>query len=125
MALFGKNKKTEETKPVAAVPATEQATSTTNVSGNFAHVLKNPRITEKATMHQSVGVYTFDVAERATKQDIAAAVRQTYKVTPRKVRIVVVPSKTTRSMKTGRTGVKSGGKKAYVYLKSGETITIS
>ena len=76
-------------------------------------------------MHQGVGVYTFDVAERATKQDIAAAVRQTYKVTPRKVRIVVVPSKTTRSMKTGRTGVKSGGKKAYVYLKSGETITIS
>jgi large subunit ribosomal protein L23 len=127
MALFGSKKKSE-TKPEAkaAAPATKQAASnSTQTGGNFAHVLKNPRITEKASMHQGVGVYTFDVDTRATKQDIAAAVRATYKVSPRKVRIVVVPSKMTRSMKTGRTGVKSGGKKAYVYLKNGETISIS
>jgi len=125
MALFGKKQKTEETKPVATTPVAKQAVSTTNVGGNFAHILKNPRITEKASMHQSVGVYTFDVDPRATKQDIAAAVRQTYKVTPHKIRVVSIPSKTTRSMRTGRAGVKSGGKKAYVYLKSGETITVS
>ena len=125
MALFGKKQKTEETKAPVAAPVAKQAVSTTNVGGNFSHILKNPRITEKASMHQSVGVYTFDVDPRATKQDIAAAVRQTYKVTPRKIRVVSVPSKATRSMRTGRAGVKSGGKKAYVYLKSGETITIS
>ncbi|HTR18626.1 MAG TPA: 50S ribosomal protein L23 [Candidatus Paceibacterota bacterium] len=129
MALFGRNKKTEEAKPVVAAQVAEtKAPARRNLGegrGNFSHVLKNPRITEKATMQQGLGVYAFDVADNATKQDVAAAVRQTYKVSPRKVRIVAIPSKTTRSMRTGRAGLKSGGKKAYVYLKSGETITIS
>jgi large subunit ribosomal protein L23 len=88
-------------------------------------MLKNPRITEKATMHQSESVYTFDVDMRATKRDIIAAVRAIYKVTPRKVAVVTVPSKTRRSMKTGMRGVSKGGRKAYVYLTKGETITIA
>jgi ribosomal protein L23 len=52
------------------------------------------------------------------------AVKELYSVTPRKVAVVNVKSKERRNMRTGRVGVKRGGKKAYVYLKSGETITI-
>ncbi len=92
---------------------------------DYAHVLKHPRITEKATTHQAASVYTFDIAERATKRDIIAAVRAIYKVTPHKVAIVVVPSKARRSMRTGQRGISRGGKKAYVYLKKGETITLA
>jgi large subunit ribosomal protein L23 len=132
MALFGRNKKEE--KPVKGGPvsggkeAEAQAVSLSldmPTRSDFSHILKHPRITEKATMHQATSVYTFDVAERATKRDIIAAVRAIYKVTPRKVAIITVPSKARRSMRTGMRGVSKGGKKAYVFLKKGETITIA
>jgi large subunit ribosomal protein L23 len=124
MALFGSKKKTEEQKPVA-VKAPARANPAQIGSGHIAHVLKRPRITEKASMHQSIGVYTFDVMQDATKSQIIAEVKSMYKVTPRKVRIVQIPSKQTRSTRTGKRGMRIGGKKAYVYLKSGETITIA
>jgi large subunit ribosomal protein L23 len=124
MALFGSKKNTEEMKPEAAKVVPAQTNTTMNM-GVVAHVLKNPRITEKASMHQNISVYTFDVATSATKTQIAAAIRSVYKVSPRKVRIVQVPAKKTRSTRTGKRGVKIGGKKAYVYLKNGETITIA
>ena len=117
MALF--NKKTAK---VEAAPATD------NKSGNrssTAHVLRHARITEKATMHSMESVYVFEVAERATKREIIMAVRDIYNVTPRMVRVAPIPTKTTRNMRTGVTGTKRGGKKAYVYLKKGETIIIS
>ncbi len=76
-------------------------------------------------MHSGQGVYTFDIAENANKNDVIAAVRALYKVTPRKVAVVTVPSKVRRNMRTGKVGVKRGGKKAYVYLKKGETINMS
>ena len=125
MALFGSNKKKEEQKAEAPQAQSAANVNFTQGTSNVSDVLKNPRITEKATMHSEGGVYTFDVAQNATKRSIAQAVRVAYKVTPRKVTIVQIPSKVKRSMRTGKTGVASGGKKAYVYLKKGETITIA
>jgi large subunit ribosomal protein L23 len=125
MAFFGSRKKVEEPKPEVVKAAPVRANSASNAGSSVAHVLKNPRITEKASMHQSIGVYTFDVAINATKTQIAEAIRNTYKVSPRKIRIVQIPVKQTRSTRTGKRGIKTGGKKAYVYLTSGETITIA
>jgi ribosomal protein L23 len=88
-------------------------------------VLSHARITEKASMHQDAKVYTFNISDRATKRDIIRAVHQIYKVTPRMVRVVTIPTKMVRHARTGKTGVKGGGKKAYVYLKSGDSIIIS
>jgi len=123
MAIFGtkkegKEKEKKEQKVAAPIPNAPSA------SRNLSHVLRHARVTEKATMHSEAGVYTFDVAEDATKRDIMQAVRLLYKVTPRKVAIVTVPSKSRRNARTGKTGIKHGGKKAYVYLKKGEQITI-
>ncbi|HEY4526735.1 MAG TPA: 50S ribosomal protein L23 [Candidatus Paceibacterota bacterium] len=92
---------------------------------DYAHILKHARITEKATMHQAGHVYTFDVASYATKRDIVRAVLALYKVKPIKVATVMVPEKKVRNMKTGKIGVKKGSKKAYVFIKQGETINIS
>lgn len=94
-------------------------------AGDLSHLLKNPRITEKATMHSSLSVYTFDVSDAATKRTVQRAIQLFYNVTPRKVAIVPIPTKVRRNMRTGKRGVSRGGKKAYVYLKKGETITIS
>ncbi len=115
-------KKTTKTKKAAT-----KATVVTNSPAtlNRANVLKGPRITEKASWHQMVGVYTFDITENATKRDIIREVQILYKVTPRMVRVARVPEKTKRNARTGRTGVSKSGRKAYVYLKAGETISIA
>jgi|SRR3989338_3206341 len=122
MSLF--SKKDTKKKPAAAAAAAPAAVPE---GGKFelSHVIVNPRITEKATFHSAQGVYVFDVAQSANKQQIAQAVRAIYTVTPRKVRIVTIPSKSKRSARTGKLGMKGGGKKAYVYLKKGETINLS
>lgn len=120
MALFGtKNTKKDEVKA-----ATKTTASTATVSAAATTLLKRPRITEKATAAALESVYVFDVAGTATKRDIIKAVVALYKVTPRKVTVASVPTKTVRSMRTGVRGTKGGGKKAYVYLKKGETISI-
>ena len=123
MALFSKKdskKKAEKNDDVKAVKAVG-----VSVPRDLTHVLKHARITEKATMHSEQGVYTFNVAQSATKIDVKKAVFSLYKVTPRMVRILKVPTKVRRNAKTGKTGVTTIGKKAYVYLKKGETINLS
>ena len=92
---------------------------------DYSHILKHARITEKASMHQGGNVYMFDVATEATKRDIIRAVQALYKVKPVKVATVRVPEKKVRNMKTGKVGIKKGGKKAYVYIKQGDTINLS
>lgn len=121
MALFGtKTKKT--TKKADAVAKTE---SVSGEQRDLSHILSHARITEKATMHADAKVYTFDISDRATKRDIIRAVFQIYKVTPKKIRTVSIVKKEVRHARTGKTGMKGGGKKAYVYLKSGDSIIIS
>lgn len=120
MALFGTKKKAA--KKETAVATTEAVSAGQR---DLSHVLTHARITEKASVHQADKVYTFDVSSKATKRDIIRAVYQTYKVMPRAVRTVNIPTKTVRHARTGKTGVKGGGKKAYVYLKSGDSIIIS
>lgn len=122
MALFSRNKKADKKEETAAVPT--QAAASGNFGSNVAHVLLAPRITEKATMSTGMGVYVFDVMPTASKQQIKSAVERAYKVRPRLVRVVTIPTKNVRNMRTGQSGVQQGGKKAYVYLKKGETITI-
>ncbi len=119
MALFSRKTKKEETKAGAPVVTVVAAPS------GVAHVLHNPRITEKASMAMEGFTYVFDVAPTANKRQIVAAVQSIYKVKPRKVAIVNVKPKSTRNMRTGKGGMKSGYKKAYVYLQKGETITIA
>lgn len=87
------------------------------------NVLLRPRITEKAAVGaDKSNVYVFEVAENATKKSISASVRDAYKVTPEKVNVVTIPSK--QVFVRGKKGVKSGGKKAYVYLKKGDKIEL-
>ncbi len=121
MALFSRSKKEEQkTDAIPATPAQKPS-----AQADLSHVLQHARITEKAGMHQAEGVYTFDVSSKATKRDIMHAVESLYGVSPRKVAVVTIPSKMKRNMRTGRAGVKKGGRKAYVFLKKGDTITIA
>lgn len=83
--------------------------------------LLRPRITEKAALQSaSANVYAFEVTKGATKKSIMASVKDAFKVTPLKVRMVAIPKK--RVFVRGKWGVKGGGKKAYIYLKKGDKI---
>jgi ribosomal protein L23 len=123
MALFSRTPKKKAEK--ASAPAADKAAKVSGMKQDLSHVLLSPRITEKATMHTADGVYVFDVATSANKKQIMSAINATYSVKPRMVRIVNIRAKVVRNMRTGKSGVKQGGKKAYVYLKKGETISIN
>ena len=84
------------------------------------NIIKNPRITEKASFNAEQNVYTFDVTENANKTEIKKAVFALYKVKPVKVNILRVQDK--QIMSKGKKGIKSGGKKALVYLKKEDKI---
>src|SRR3989344_1162974 len=135
MALFGRNKKTEPARTTDVVqPGGKKAAEAGEVSrskvtpggtalGHLSEILRAPRITEKASSSMGVGIYTFDVADRATKRDITKAIFEIYNVRPRMVRIVNIRGKVRRNARTGQYGMSRSGKKAYVYLKKGETIS--
>ena len=96
---------------------------TKNTKKDLSSILKTPRITEKGAVISGVNhVYPFNVSPDATKKDIKEAIKLIYKITPVKIAIVTIPSKNVRSRRNGKKGVKSGGKKAYVYLKKGDKI---
>lgn len=83
-------------------------------------LIKGVRITEKASLAADKGRYTFNVKDDANKNEIKKAIKMIYKVTPIKVTITQIQPKTV--IRRGKVGVKSGGKKAVVYLKKGDKI---
>lgn len=128
-AVVSAEQKTEEKTAKKTAPKKETKkkaeTAPLNARRDIASVLIRPRVTEKATFESEKGVYVFNVSPRATKYDVAEAIKTTYKVTPRKINMVAVPSKKVRARGSRNIfGTKSGGKKAYVYVKKGDTIDI-
>ena len=125
MALFGKKKeeetKVEETKAEKKVVNDSKASTT---DYNLDAVIVKPRITEKAIGQNENSVYTFEVRRDATKYQVRDAVKSLYNVTPVKVNIVnKKPAKRFVGSRGKNKHVK-GMKKAYVYLKKGETINL-
>ena len=89
---------------------------------NIANILIKPHITEKATLSAEGSVYVFKIGSKATKGLVEKAFKEKYKVDPIKVRVVNIPIKNVYVR--GKKGIKSGYKKAYVYLKKDEKIEI-
>lgn len=86
----------------------------------MTNIIKNPRITEKASFGVEQNVYTFDIFGGANKTEIKKAIFSLYKVKPLRVNVLNIPKKNV--MSKGKKGTKSGGKKALVYLKTGDKI---
>ncbi len=118
MALL-KTKKNKEEKAEKKI----ENTVTWSLERDLSHVILRPRITEKGAIAAESGVYVFDVAKDASKDMIKEAIHNIYKVSPKKIRVTKIPNKSVRVRgERGKRGVKSGGKKAYVYLKKGDRI---
>jgi ribosomal protein L23 len=71
-------------------------------------------------MSAESSVYVFEVNAKSTKGIIGKAFVEKYKINPVKITTVTIPAKNV--IVRGKKGVKSGYKKAYIYLKKGEKI---
>jgi len=85
-------------------------------------IVKKPIITEKATLLREGNIYTFRVDSKANKIQIRQAIEALFEVRVDSVRTVSVPSKPRRQGMFA--GKRSGWKKAYVTLQSGESIDV-
>ncbi len=86
-------------------------------------VIRNPIITEKATLLNERSTVVFRVAMDATKPQIKQAVEGLFGVTVTGVNTLVTKGKTKRFR--GRPGERSDVKKAYVKLAAGQSIDLT
>lgn len=83
-------------------------------------VLLRPVITEKSMLETNKGRYTFQVARDASKQEIAQAVAEAFKVDVVAVNTITVKGKTRRLGR--RVGRRPDWRKAVVTLVPGQRI---
>ena len=85
-------------------------------------VLVKPTITEKSTILQESGKYTFEIAPKANKVEVKEAVEKSFNVTVLDVNISKLRGKRKRY---GPRAVKQpDGKKAVVTLRPGDRINL-
>jgi large subunit ribosomal protein L23 len=114
MALFGKNKNT--VKKVSGTSSSQKR--------DMHGILIKPHFTEKTVALGEKNVYTFDIVRDANATSVREAIKALYNVTPSKVNIVnKKPAKRLKGS-TGRKVHVVGSRKAYVYLKKGDSITL-
>ena len=91
-------------------------------------IIKRPVITEKVANLSEQNTYAFFVDRASTKQKVMTAIEAIYGVSPIKVRMAKKPSKQKRIRVRGREreyGTTAKQKKAYVFLKKGDTIQLT
>jgi large subunit ribosomal protein L23 len=88
------------------------------------NILRRPIITEKSMRETALGKYAFEVDRRATKPEIARAVKEAFNVDPVSVRTVNVKGQWTRTRNFRHRKKLSNWKKAIVTLKKDQKIDI-
>jgi large subunit ribosomal protein L23 len=105
------------TKEKKQKEVTEEVVKTEN------SLIISPRLTEKASVLSSANIYTFNVVQNATKTTLAKEIEKKYKVKP--IKITVSNNPRVRVFTRGKTGYKTGFKKASVFLKKGDKINLA
>ena len=110
----------QATKARVPTPSKEPRDFPTHMSGNVHNTLHSLYVTEKSTMLQEQGCYTFYVFPRATAPSVRKAVEEVYGVHVTDVHMVKLPAKHVRRGKFE--GIRMRYPKAIVKLKKGESI---
>ena len=90
---------------------------------NYLDSIRNPIITEKATILSEQNKTVFKVHDKANKKNIKKNIEKLFKVNVVKINIINIKSK--YKLRQGRTSVKKGYKKAIVTLKKGQSIDLT
>lgn len=117
-----------KSEPVLATPASEasekkavKASATSNKTFSY-DVVRQPHISEKATLLAEHNKYVFTVDPQSNKPEIKKAIEGIYNVNVVAVHVISIPHKKRR---LGRTeGFKKAYTKAIVTIKEGQKIEI-
>jgi len=126
MAILGIKKnikeKAEKAQSKEVIVAEKINKENATLSGSsYNSAILRPRITEKSgDASQKLNAYTFEIKPSSSKNEVAKAVKELYKVTPLKINITNLPRK--RILSRGKKGWSGGVKKAVVYLKKDDKI---
>ena len=90
---------------------------------NHIDSIRNPIITEKATILSDQNKTVFKVHSKANKKTIKKNIEKLFKVNVLKVNIINKKSKI--KLKQGKLSKKTGYKKAIITLKKGQSIDLS
>ena len=90
---------------------------------NYIDSIRQPIITEKATILSELNKTVFKVHKSANKKTIKKNIEKLFKVNVIKVNII--NQKTKVKLKQGKISKKPGYKKAIVTLKKGQSIDLS
>lgn len=124
MALFGKKKDSEKESAAKKETPKKVAQPALGTENDLSTVIKGVRISEKSMNLGEANVYTFVVRKDANKYMVRDAVKALYNVTPVKVNIVNKNAAKRLKGARGKMVHEKGMKKAYVYLKKDDQITI-
>ena len=89
---------------------------------NYIDSIRNPIITEKATILSEQNKTVFKVHDNANKKTIKN-IEKIFKINV--VKINIINQKTKLKMKQGKKSIKSGYKKAIITLKKGQSIDLT
>jgi len=139
MAIFGIRKKKKEEKKIEKIeeikkeekkaegkPSKKRETTDKRLLSFAYSIIREPRITEKATALAGLNQYLFMVYPKANKIEVKKAVEALYGARVEKVRIIHLPAKSRRlgKFEGWKGGLSKGFKKAIVSLAKGEKIEI-
>ena len=87
------------------------------------HLIKKPLITEKITMLNAAGVYVFEVALKASKDEVKSTIEKMFDVKVKKVRTAICLAELKR-VSAATAAKKRKYKKAFVQLHDGQKISV-
>ncbi len=85
--------------------------------------IRQPIITEKATILSEQNKTVFKVHSSATKKNIKKNIEKLFKV--KVIKVNIINTKTKKKLRQGRISTKSGYKKAIITLKKGQSIDLT
>tara|TARA_B100000795_G_scaffold241013_1_gene203509 strand:+ start:28 stop:321 length:294 start_codon:yes stop_codon:yes gene_type:complete len=90
---------------------------------NFLDSIRQPIVTEKATILSEQNKTVFKVHSGANKNSIKKSIEKLFKVTV--VKVNILNQKRKKKIKQGKLSIKPGYKKAIITLKKGQSIDLS
>jgi large subunit ribosomal protein L23 len=90
---------------------------------NATDSIRQPIVTEKATILSELNKTVFKVHSGANKNSIKKNIEKLFKVTV--VKVNIINTKTKKKIKQGKLSTKPGYKKAIVTLKKGQSIDLT
>tara|TARA_Y100000816_G_C25907759_1_gene473474 strand:+ start:380 stop:673 length:294 start_codon:yes stop_codon:yes gene_type:complete len=90
---------------------------------NYIDSIRNPIITEKATILSEQNKTVFRVHNKANKKTIKKNIEKLFNV--KVIKVNIINQKTKVKIRQGRRSYKSGYKKAIITLKKGQSIDLT